>query len=85
MNTRLAGLVGGASALMVVTGTGYLIDCRMHSGPGAENIDRCWLTALPIMGVGAVGRGAFRAGYTTPNPDITPRQRRQAAQTEKVE
>ena len=85
MNPRLAGLVGGASALMVLTGTGYLIDCRMHSGPGTENVDRCWLTALPIMGVGAVGRGAFRAGYITPNPDITARQRRQAAQTEKVE
>jgi hypothetical protein len=70
---------------MVATGTGYLIDCRMHGGPGAENIDRCWLTALPIMGIGTAGAGAFRAGYLTPNPDITPKQRRQAAQTEKVE
>jgi hypothetical protein len=78
---RMEALIGNASLLMVLAGGGYLVDCRVDGG----SPDKCWLTALPIMGVGAAGRGAFQLGYVTPNPSITPRQRRQAAQTESVE
>ena len=73
--------IGNASLLMVLAGGGYLADCRLDGGA----VDHCWLTALPIMGVGVGARGAFSVGYATPNPSITTRQRREAAQTERVE
>lgn len=73
--------IGNASLLMVLAGAGYLADCRLDGGA----VDHCWLTALPIMGVGVGARGAFSVGYATPNPNISPRQRRQAAQTEQPE
>ncbi len=73
--------IGNASLLMVLAGGGYLADCRLAGGA----VDHCWLTALPIMGVGVGARGAFSVGYATPNPSITTRQRREAAQTERVE
>lgn len=78
---RMEALIGNASLLMVLAGGGYLVDCRASGG----SPDTCWLTALPIMGVGVGARGAFSVGYATPNPNITARQRRQAAQTESVE
>jgi hypothetical protein len=33
-------------------------------------VDRCYFTALPLMGVGIAGRGGFSAGYNTYNPAL---------------
>jgi hypothetical protein len=76
-------LIGNASLLMVLAGGGYLVDCRTSGG----SPDSCWLTGLPIMGVGVAGRGAFSVGYATPNPDLTSasRRRRRTEPTESVE
>lgn len=60
-----------ASSLAVVAGSLYLLDCRI-SNRGADSMDRCWMTALPIMGIGAAGRGGFTLGYGTFNPALRP-------------
>ncbi len=60
-----------ASSLAVLAGAIYLADCRI-SNPGPEAMDRCWMTALPIMGVGAAGRGGFGIGFNTYNPALRP-------------
>jgi hypothetical protein len=78
VNNRTAKALGGASTLAIVLGIGYLIDCR--TDPKANRAE-CWVAGGGLMGIG----GSYKLGYATPNPDITPRQRRQAAQTEKVE
>jgi hypothetical protein len=65
MNVRdvMPGLLT-ASALAVVAGTLYIIDCRAAGG----EVDKCWLTGLPIAGIGGAAGGGFRAGYETLNP-----------------
>lgn len=78
MNNRTAKAFGGASTLAIVLGIGYLVDCRRDP---AANRAECWVAGGGLMGVG----GAYKLGYITPNPDITPRQRRQTAPIEKVE
>ena len=35
--------------------------------------ERCWLTGLPIAGLGATGGGAFQLGYETLNPKLRKR------------
>lgn len=60
-----------ASSVALVVGSLYLIDCRI-SNRGPESLDRCWMTALPIMGIGAAGRGGFTLGYGTYNPALRP-------------
>jgi hypothetical protein len=35
-----------------------------------DQVDRCYFTALPLMGVGIAGRGGFSAGYNTYNPAL---------------
>jgi len=66
-----AKLLGTASSLAIVMGGIYLVDCRMHS-TGADSIDRCYLSALPMMGLGAGTAGGFMAGYRTYNPALRP-------------
>jgi hypothetical protein len=54
------------SLLSVVGGIGYIIDCRLSGG----SVQDCWLTGLPIAGIGATGGGAFTLGYETLNPRL---------------
>jgi hypothetical protein len=67
-----AKLLGTASSLAIVVGAIYLVDCRMHSS-GSDGIDRCYLSALPMMGLGAGTAGGFLAGYQTFNPALRPK------------
>lgn len=66
-----AKLLGTASSLAIVVGAIYLVDCRFHSKP-EDGIDRCYLSALPMMGIGAGAAGGFMAGYRTYNPALRP-------------
>ena len=66
-----AAIVKGASTTAILVGAVYLVDCRL-ADRRPEALDRCWMTALPIMGLGAVGRGGFAAGYNTYNPALRP-------------
>lgn len=64
-----ASVVKSASSIALIVGGIYLADCRI-SAKGADAIDRCYFTALPLMGVGIAGRGGFAAGYSTYNPAL---------------
>lgn len=66
-----AKILGTASSLAIVVGAIYLVDCRVHS-KGSEGIDRCYLSALPMMGLGAGTAGGFVAGFNTYNPALRP-------------
>jgi len=55
-----------AATLSVVAGAAYIIDCRQSGG----ELDRCWLTGLPIAGIGGAVGGGFRMGYETYNPSL---------------
>lgn len=57
------------STLSVIAGLAYLGDCRINS-KSEGSIDRCWMTALPIMGIGVGVRGGFAIGYNTLNPSL---------------
>lgn len=65
-SAKILTAVYAASSLAVFAGFGYIIDCRLNGGKP----DACWLTGLPIMGLGGVGAGGFRAGYGTYNPAL---------------
>lgn len=60
-----------ASNVALLAGALYLVDCRLSS-PGAASRDGCWMTALPIAGLGAAGRGGFGLGFNTYNPALRP-------------
>lgn len=64
-----AKIVGTASSLTVLVGAIYLVDCRV-SAKGIDAIDRCYLSALPMMGLGVGVGGGFMAGYQTYNPAL---------------
>jgi hypothetical protein len=66
-----AKLLGTASGLAVLVGAVYLVDCRV-SARGLDAIDRCYLSALPMMGLGAGTAGGFMAGFNTYNPALRP-------------
>jgi hypothetical protein len=66
-----AGVFKAASSMALIVGSLYLLDCRISSR-GADSMDRCWMTALPIMGIGAAGRGGFSLGFGTFNPALRP-------------
>lgn len=68
-----AKIVGTASSLTVLVGAIYLIDCRV-SAKGMDAIDRCYLSALPMMGLGVGVGGGFLAGYQTYNPALRPEE-----------
>lgn len=55
-----------ASTLSVIAGFGYIVDCRANGGA----VDACWLTGLPIAGLGGAGAGAFKVGFETLNPRL---------------
>lgn len=62
-------VIATASSAAMLAGLIYLVDCRVNA-KGAEGIDRCYFTALPMMGIGIAGRGGFSAGYNTYNPAL---------------
>ncbi len=64
-----AQVISGACSAAIIVGSIYLLDCRI-SARGADAIDRCYFTALPLMGVGIAGRGGFSVGYNTLNPAL---------------
>lgn len=59
-----------AATLSVIAGGAYIIDCRRAGG----EIDKCWLTGLPIAGLGAGVGGGFRMGFETENPALRRRR-----------
>jgi len=73
--------LGGASYLMLVFGSGYLLDCRLTGGER----DNCWFTAAGYMGIGGAGRIAYQAGFWTPNPAISQETRSRVAPIDKPE
>lgn len=76
-----ATVLKGASTTAILVGAVYLVDCRL-SDRSAQALDRCWMTALPIMGLGAAGRGGFNLGFQTFNPAL---HREDQASTERDE
>jgi hypothetical protein len=54
------------SVLSVVGGIGYIIDCRLDGGP----VEQCWLTGLPIAGIGAGIGSGYKVGFETLNPSL---------------
>lgn len=58
-----------ASNVALLAAALYLLDCRI-SDRSAEALDRCWMTALPIAGLGAAGRSGYALGYNTLNPAL---------------
>lgn len=66
-----ATVLKSASTTAVIAGALYLVDCRL-SDRSAEAVDRCWMTALPIMGLGVAARGSYAVGYGTYNPALRP-------------
>ncbi len=66
LGTAVSTAFGTASILAVVAGGAYILDCRLGGGTA----DRCWLTGLPLMGIGGAAGGSFRMGYNTYNPTL---------------
>jgi hypothetical protein len=66
--TLLASVFSAAS-LSVLAGMLYIVDCRRAGG----DVERCWLTGLPFMGLGGAAGGAFQLGYETLNPKLRKR------------
>jgi hypothetical protein len=58
--------IRSATFASFLAGSAYIIDCRSAGG----DVERCWLTGLPIAGLGATGGGAFQLGYETLNPKL---------------
>ena len=58
--------IRSATFASFLAGAAYIIDCRAAGG----DVERCWLTGLPIAGLGATGGGAFQLGYETLNPKL---------------
>jgi hypothetical protein len=64
---KIALAFGSASFLAVAMGSIYIIDCRRYAKTGAE-VNSCYLTGFPIMGIGGAAGGGFKAGFNTFNP-----------------
>jgi hypothetical protein len=62
----LLAVVFSAATMSVIAGVGYIADCRVAGG----DVDKCWLTGLPIAGLGGTAGGAFQLGYETLNPRL---------------
>jgi hypothetical protein len=77
LTTALAAMGGAgklltvASNLAIILGVVYLADCRFSSKTQSrEAVDSCYFTAMPLMGLGVTGRGAYALGYNTYNPAL---------------
>lgn len=76
-----AKIVSTASSLAVLMGAIYLIDCRI-AAKGPDAIDRCYLSALPMMGLGAGVGGGYLAGYNTYNPALKREDKRDQSRSD---
>lgn len=65
----IGGVVNSAANVGLVVGAVYLIDCRALSKQ-IEQINSCYFTALPIMGISGAAKGGFSIGYATYNPAL---------------
>ena len=65
----IGGVVNSAANVGLVVGAIYLIDCRALSKQ-IEQINSCYFTALPIMGISGAAKGGFSIGYATYNPGL---------------
>ena len=72
---NLAGIIGGGSQVFatatsasILIGAIYTIDCRIMAGTDQQKAMQCWLSGLPMMGLGVAGK----AGYNTFNPRLHP-------------
>lgn len=67
---KLLGIIGpsaqGLSMFSVIVGAIFTIDCRIMAGTDYSKAVQCYITGLPMMGLG----GAFSAGYNTFNPNL---------------
>lgn len=82
MKQLLPAVIGSVSVLAVLSGIVYIVDCRTWAQNGAE-IQGCYLTGLPLMGIGAAGKGGYDIGYNTLNPALRePRRRRSVTDKE---
>lgn len=79
-----AKIIGTASSATMLAGLIYLVDCRI-SARGEESVDRCYFTALPMMGIGIAGRGGFSAGYNTYNPALRRKEEEDEGERERDE
>jgi hypothetical protein len=62
--------ITSAATMSVLAGMLYIVDCRRAGG----DVERCWLTGLPFMGLGGASAGAFKLGYDTLNPKLRSRR-----------
>ena len=67
---KLLGIIGpsaqGLSMFSVIVGAIFTIDFRIMAGKDYSKAVQCYITGLPMMGLG----GAFSAGYNTFNPNL---------------
>ena len=67
---KLLGIIApsaqGLSMFSVVVGAIFTLDCRIMAGKDYSKAVQCYITGLPMMGLG----GAFSAGYNTFNPSL---------------
>ena len=75
MNPTLAAIFS-VSMMSALAGAGYILDCRLSGNKATE----CWLTGLPIMGIGGAAGGGFKVGYETYNPKL--RKKNETAQNQ---
>lgn len=65
-----AAVIGSVSATTALAGLIYIIDCRLTAGRDFERANSCYLSGLPMMGLGIGTAGGWRAGYETYNPRL---------------
>ena len=65
----IGSVVNSAANVGLAVGIVYLIDCRSLSKQ-IEQINSCYFTALPIMGISGAAKGGFSIGYATYNPAL---------------
>ena len=67
---KLLGIIGpsaqGLGMFSVIVGAIFTIDCRIMAGKDYSKAVQCYITGLPMMGLGR----AFSAGYNTFNPNL---------------
>lgn len=55
-----------ATSASILIGAIYTIDCRIMAGKDHQKAMQCYLSGLPMMGIGVAGK----AGYNTFNPRL---------------
>jgi hypothetical protein len=72
---KIAGFLGSGSQVFatatsasILIGAIYTIDCRIMAGADHQKAMQCYISGLPMMGLGVAGK----AGYNTFNPRLHP-------------